>query len=150
MLLEKGIYVEAQMLIRKPVDLVFNAFIDPEITTNFWFTHSSGKLHLHKEVEWIWEMYQVATPVLVTELIFNEKISIDWGKPATKVDFLFKKISDDATYVTINHYGFTEKGTELVEKIKDSTGGFNTVLDGLKAYLEYGINLHLIRDKFLH
>jgi uncharacterized protein YndB with AHSA1/START domain len=150
MKLEKGTYVEAQMLIRKPIDLVFNAFIDPTITTQFWFTHSSGNLQLHKEVEWIWEMYQVVTPVLVMDLIFNEKISIDWGNSATKVDFLFKQIDETSTYVTIYHYGFPEKGTDLVEKIKDSTGGFTTVLDGLKAYLEYGIHLHLIRDKFLH
>jgi len=32
--------------------------------------------------------------------------------------------------------------------IKDSTGGFTTVLDGLKAFLEHNINLNLIADKF--
>jgi uncharacterized protein YndB with AHSA1/START domain len=36
--------VEAQMLIRKPAETVFQAFIDPKITTNFWFTKSSGLL----------------------------------------------------------------------------------------------------------
>ncbi|SJN17484.1 hypothetical protein FM120_00535 [Sphingobacterium faecium PCAi_F2.5] len=30
----------------------------------------------------------------------------------------------------------------------DSTGGFTTVLDGCKAYLEHGIDLNLIADKF--
>jgi hypothetical protein len=32
--------------------------------------------------------------------------------------------------------------------IKDNTGGFTTVLDGLKAFLEHNINLNLIMDKF--
>jgi len=32
------------MLIRRPVAEVFEAFIDPDITTQFWFTRSSGRL----------------------------------------------------------------------------------------------------------
>jgi hypothetical protein len=36
----------------------------------------------------------------------------------------------------------------LLAVIKDSTGGFTTVLDGLKAYLEYNIQLNLIGDKY--
>jgi hypothetical protein len=32
--------------------------------------------------------------------------------------------------------------------ININTGGFTTVLDGLKAYLEYGIELNLVKDKF--
>ena len=44
--------VETQMLIRKPVATVFQAFIDPEITTQFWFTRSTGKLEEGKTVTW--------------------------------------------------------------------------------------------------
>ncbi|WP_449398004.1 hypothetical protein [Chryseobacterium wanjuense] len=47
-----NVYVEAQMLIRKPVEDVFNAFINPEVTTNFWFTKSTGKLEEGKTVTW--------------------------------------------------------------------------------------------------
>lgn len=32
----KSICAEAQMLIRRGVDKVFNAFIDPKETANFW------------------------------------------------------------------------------------------------------------------
>ena len=45
------------MLIRKPVKEVFEAIINPEITTKFWFTKSSGRLDENKKVEWVWEMY---------------------------------------------------------------------------------------------
>ncbi len=38
--LTKEPVVKAEMLIRKPVTEVFEAFIDPTITTNFWFTKS--------------------------------------------------------------------------------------------------------------
>ncbi len=140
--------VETQMLIRKPVKLVFQAFIDPEITTNFWFTKSSGKLEPDKTIIWNWEMYGVSTNVLVKEIIQNERIVTEWGNPATKVDYEFIPVTKDSTYVIIKNYGFSETGDKLIQIIKDSTGGFTTVLDGLKAYLEHNIKLNLIGDKF--
>lgn len=140
--------VEAQMLIRKPAAIVFNAFIDPSITKHFWFTKGSDKLVVGKNIIWEWEMYNVSSTVFVKEIIENEKISIEWNDPKTTVDFEFKKISEDTTYVVIKNYGFNNEGDELLNSIKDSTGGFTTVLDGLKAYLEHNINLNLIADKF--
>jgi uncharacterized protein YndB with AHSA1/START domain len=140
--------VETQMLIRKPVATVFQAFLDPNITTNFWFTKSSGQLEVGKTITWEWEMYGISTKVLVKDIIPNKKISIEWGEPATNVDFEFNTLTEETTYVVIKNYGFTEKGDELISVIKDSTGGFTTVLDGLKAYLEHNIRLNLIGDKY--
>ena len=140
--------VEVQMLVRKPAAEVFNAFIDPAVTTNLWFTKSSGKLETGKTITWTWEMYNVSTEVLVKEIVPPNKIIIEWGSPATTVEFNFDALSPDTTYVIIKNYGFNSSGDELIEKIKDTTGGFTTVVDGLKAWLEHGINLNLIRDKF--
>jgi len=146
---EKNIaVVETQMLIRKPVSEVFNAFIDPGVTTNFWFTKSSGPLKVGETITWEWEMYGISTKVLVKDIVQDKKISIEWGNPATTVDFEFTVLKDGSTYVVIKNYGFKETGGDLIEVIKNNTGGFTTVLDGLKAYLEYGINLNLIADKF--
>jgi uncharacterized protein YndB with AHSA1/START domain len=140
--------VEAQMRIRKPVYIVFNAMIDPVETTNFWFTKSSGKLEAGKTITWEWEMYGVSVAAHVREIIQNEKIVIAWGEPQTIVEFHFKALADGSTYVLIKHFGFDLSGDELIAAVKDSTGGFTTVLDGMKAYLEHGINLNLIADKF--
>ena len=140
--------VEAQMLIRKPVALVFQAFIDPAITTNFWFTKSSGQLETGKSITWEWEMYGISTNVLVKEINPNRNIIIEWGKPATIVNFEFNPLSENTTYVVIKNYGFKETGNDLIAVIKDSTSGFTTVLDGMKAYLEQNIKLNLIGDKF--
>lgn len=140
--------VKAQMLIRKPVEQVFDTFIDPEITRNFWFTHGSGRLEEGKSFTWEWEMYNVSTPVFVKEIVSNEKILIEWDQPPTTVDFEFKSMGHDLTYVTIQNYGFKNPDEELPALINDLAGGFTTVLDGLKAYLEHGINLNLIADKF--
>ncbi|PWV51568.1 SRPBCC family protein [Chitinophaga sp. S165] len=140
--------IEAQMLIRKPANEVFNAFIDPEQTRHFWFTKASGKLEKNTTVVWEWEMYNVSTIVTVKDIVQNELIAIDWGSPATAVDFIFKPMGDGTTYVVIKNYGFQSEGEELMKELINTTGGFTTVLDGLKAYMEHGINLNLIADKF--
>ncbi len=140
--------VETQMLIRKPIEVVFQAFIDPAITTNFWFTKSSGQLEVDKIVTWEWEMYGVSTNVLTKEIIPNRLIKTEWGDPATTVTYEFTALTDDTTYVVIKNYGFKETGNDLIQAIIDNTGGFTTVLDGMKAYLEFGIRLNLVRDKF--
>jgi uncharacterized protein YndB with AHSA1/START domain len=140
---------EAKMLIRKPVAQVFEAFIDPAITTNFWFTSGSDKLEVNKKVTWEWEMYGVSTLVDVKEIVPNKKIIIEWADdPGTKVEFKFEQRSNDSTYLIITEWGYEMTGEKLLAKIKDSTGGFTTVLDGLKAFLEHGINLNLVADKF--
>jgi uncharacterized protein YndB with AHSA1/START domain len=142
--------VETQMLVRRPAQQVFQAFIDPTITTNFWFTKSSGQLEAGKTVIWEWEMYGVSTKVFVKEIVPNKKILTEWGDPATTVEYEFTALTDDATYVVIKNYGYKETGDDLIQVIKDNTGGFTTVLDGLKAFLEHDLRLNLIADKFPH
>ncbi|EPG40943.1 SRPBCC family protein [Acinetobacter colistiniresistens] len=140
--------IETQMLIRKPATQVFAAFIDPEITSKFWFSASTGKLEQGKTVEWTWEKYQVSTNVKVTKIISNELIQIQWGEPSSTVDFIFEAINDDQTYLRIQNYNIPLQGDELIAFIIDNTGGFTTVVDSLKAYLEHGIQLNLVQDKF--
>ncbi|KMQ58952.1 polyketide cyclase [Chryseobacterium sp. BLS98] len=145
--MSSDIYVQAQMLIRKPVEEVFEAFINPEVTTNFWFTKSTGKLEKGKTITWEWEMYNVKSEVQVHEVVLNQLIKTEWGNPAVNVDYEFKKM-EKGTLVVIKSYGFSQTGDDLLKIINDNTGGFTTVLDGCKAYLEHGIKLNLIEDKF--
>lgn len=145
--MDSNVYVEAQMLIRKPVEDVFQAFINPEITTNFWFTKSTGKLEEGKTVTWEWEMYGVKNVVKVHQIIPNQLIRTEWGEPSVNVNYEFKTM-ENGTLVVIKSYGFSQTGEDLLRQVNDNTGGFTTVLDGCKAYLEHGINLRLIEDKF--
>ncbi|WP_265130587.1 SRPBCC family protein [Chryseobacterium oranimense] len=145
--MSSDIYVQAQMLIRKPVEDVFEAFINPEITTKFWFTKSTGKLEEGKTITWEWEMYNVKSNVLVHEIIPNRLIKTEWGDPAVNADYEFTAM-EKGTLVIIKSYGFSQTGEDLLKIINDNTGGFTTVLDGCKAYLEHGIKLNLIEDKF--
>jgi uncharacterized protein YndB with AHSA1/START domain len=145
---KKTKFAEAQMLIRKPVEEVFEAFINPAITRNFWFTRSSDRLEVGKKITWHWDMYNISTTVVAQEILRDQKILFEWGQPSKTVEIKFKELDDDSTFVTVSEYGYNKTGDELLAAIKDSTAGFTTVLDGLKAFLEHRINLNLIADKF--
>ncbi len=54
----------------------------------------------------------------------------------------------NGTLVNIKSYGYPQTGDDLAKVVNDNTGGFTTVLDGCKAWLEHGIKLNLIEDKF--
>lgn len=138
------------MLIRKPIADVFEAFINPDITTKFWFTKSSGRLAPGKMLTWTWEMYNLSTQVTVKEVSENQRIVIEWpyNGAMTTVEWLFTQYRPDATYVSITNSGFDGDGDKVVRDALESQGGFRWVLAGLKALLEYNIELNLIGDAF--
>ncbi|MCI0362232.1 MAG: SRPBCC family protein [Phycisphaerales bacterium] len=138
------------MLIRKPVADVFNAFIDPAITTRFWFTKSSGKLKAGKQVQWDWDMYDISVPVTAKTIEPNKRIVIEWPgySGQTTVEWTFAAQRDGTTFVNITESGFTGDGDSLVKQATDSTQGFSLVLAGLKALLEHNVELNLVADRF--
>jgi len=140
---------KTEMLIRRPVHEVFRAFIDPAITTRFWFTKSSGRLEEGKRVRWDWEMYGVHSDVEVKEIEQNKRILIEWSSYVgrAQVEWVFSARPDNTTFATITNQGFHGNGDEVVKQALDSTLGFTLVLSGLKAFLEHGIALNLIADK---
>src|SRR6186997_2621512 len=79
------------MLIRKPAAAVFQAFVDPKITSKFWFTKGSGKLEPGKLVEWTWEMYDFSIPVKATVVEPHHRLVIEWPGylGLTKVEWKF-------------------------------------------------------------
>ncbi len=80
------IQTKAEMLIRKPVAEVFEAFINPEITSKFWFTRGSGRLEAGKQVQWDWEMYDISIPVTVQAIEPNKNLVV-LSSPLFAIDF---------------------------------------------------------------
>ena len=142
--------VRTGLLIRKPVAEVFEAFVNPEITTRFWFTKSSGRLEEGKQVQWDWEMYEISILVTVKVVEPNKRIVIEWpgyGAPNT-VEWTFAAQEDGTTFVRITNSGLQGSGDELVKQATDSMQGFTIVLAGLKALLEHNVVLNLVADRF--
>jgi len=145
----RNMIAKAEMLIRRPISEVFEAFINPDVTTKFWFTKSTGPLEEGKTVDWIWEMYQLTVPVFVKKVVINEQILIEWGtgEHQSTAKWMFKSLGPSKTFVEITNYDFKGTSQEVTNKVIDSTGGFTLVVAGLKAWLEHGIELNLIGDK---
>jgi uncharacterized protein YndB with AHSA1/START domain len=141
------------MLIRRPVADVFEAFVDPAITSKFWFTKGSGKLEPGKRVQWDWEMYGHSVNVDVKAVERNKRIEIEWSPqdghgPSATVEWTFSPRAGDATFVTVTNKGFYGDGDMIVKQALDSMSGFSFVLSGAKAVLEHDVELNLIADRY--
>lgn len=144
------IEAKAEMLIRRPVAAVFAAFVDPAITSRFWFTKGSGPLAAGKRVRWDWEMYGVSTEVDVRAVEPNRRILVEWGAygAPTTVEWTFTERPNGTAFVSIVNTGFQGSADDVARQAISSTEGFALVLAGLKALLEHGITLNLVRDRF--
>ena len=140
----------SEMLIRKPVSEVFAAFVDPAITSRFWFTQGSGPSTPGARVQWDWEMYGFSTQAAVLDIIDNERILVEWfaGEQPTTIEWRFTARADGTTFVSITNAGFQGTGDERVAQALGSAEGFTFVLAGAKALLEHGIELNFVADRF--
>lgn len=148
-------FVKAQMLIRKPIKEVFEAMINPAITSKFWFTKSSGRVESGKKLEWEWGQFGVSDTVDILEVRTNEYISLEWkiGDLKTLVEMEFESYSSTSTLVIITESGFwnshpaeDEKLEEKINLMLGQNGGWNLVLSNMKAWLEHELDLNLIAD----
>src|SRR5690348_14216212 len=136
---------KAEMLIRRPATDVFEAFVDPAITSKFWFTQGSARLEPGKTVRWDWQMYGFSQQVDVLVVEPDKRILVQWrayGQP-TPIEWLFAPRPDGTTFVSITNSGFTD-----AQQAINSTEGFAFVLAGAKAFLERDIMLNLVPDRF--
>jgi uncharacterized protein YndB with AHSA1/START domain len=141
---------KAEMLIRKPVTEVFEAFVNPAITSKFWFSKGSGRLETGKQVTWDLEMYHFSVPVNVKAIEQNARILVEWsayGAP-TPIEWIFKARPDGTTFASVTNSGFPGTEAEAAQLALQATEGFAFVLAGAKALLEHNVQLNLVPDRF--
>jgi len=138
------------MLIRRPVSEVFAAFVDPAVTSKFWFTRGSARLEPGVTVTWHWDMYGFSTQATAIELERDRLILVEWiaGESSTRIEWRFFPRPDQTTFVSITNSGIAGSADEVSQHAIASTEGFTFVLAGAKAYLEHGIELNLVADRF--
>jgi len=144
------IAAKAEMLIRRPVETVFNAFVDPAITSKFWFSRGSGKLDAGKTVTWDWEMYGFSVDATVKTIEPNKRIVVTWTAygAATDIEWVFTERPDGTTFIAITNSGFEGSLEEIARLAIGATEGFSYVLAGAKAFLEHDVLLNLVPDRF--
>ncbi|SEN20601.1 Uncharacterized conserved protein YndB, AHSA1/START domain [Paracoccus alcaliphilus] len=134
----------------KPVDDVFEAVVDPDRLSRFFTTGGAkGRLEAGAEVTWDFHDFPGAFPVLVQEVIPNEKIVLQWEASTdpstwTTITMTFQPLEGGRTLVRISEYGWPETEAGLKASFGNCEG-WTGMLCAMKAWLEHGINL---RDGF--
>lgn len=78
----------------------------------------------------------------------NRRIPIEWESDPTTAEWRYEARDGNATLVRISNWGFSVNCDEVLPHAIDAKGGYTMVLAELKAWLEHGIRLDLIRDQF--
>ena len=131
--------------IARPVDVVFNAVVNPaELSSYFATGGSSAPLREGTTVTWDFADFPGAFPVKVTKLVENERIELSWEAAEhgyeTQVVMTFEAVDASSTLVRISESGWrdTPKGQE---SSYGNCFGWSQMLCCLKAWVEHRINL---------
>jgi uncharacterized protein YndB with AHSA1/START domain len=134
--------IKAALQMLKPVDVVFDAIIDPVKMSNYFISKSSGKMEDGKKIMWRFPEFDMDFPVRVGKIEKNKYISFYWDVDGIELltEITLTQRANNSTLVSV-----TEKSRENDEAgikwLMGNTEGWANFLACLKAYLEYGINL---------
>lgn len=134
--------IKVAMQIQKPIHEVFEAIINPEKMSNYFISHSTGKMESGKKLIWKFPEFDFECPVQVDKVETNSFISYYWETNGQQllVEIKLESKEEDSTLVSIS-----EKSMDIDENglkwLSGNSFGWSNFLSCLKAYLEYGINL---------
>jgi uncharacterized protein YndB with AHSA1/START domain len=133
----------------RPIGEVFDAVVDPVKMSNYFISGASGPMK-PGPVTWEFGDVGVKVPITVLEVELNRKIvweSTGLGQ-VTRSMIQFAPDGEDATVVTVTEgrFPFTPEGVKLA---LGQNAGWTYTLCGLKAFVQFGINLRTGLDKRL-
>jgi uncharacterized protein YndB with AHSA1/START domain len=141
--------VNVRERILKPVNEVFDAVVDPHKMCNYFISRASGPIKVGA-VEW--EFGDVGAKVLsdVLEVEENRKIVLESSAlgPRIRTTIEFAPDGPGATVVTVTESPFPLTA-EGVKRALGQNAGWTYTLCGLKAYVQFGINLRTGLNKRL-
>ncbi len=137
---------QAQMLIRRPAEDVFNAFVRPDVITQFWLESTTGPLQMGAQVDWQFMVAGAMERVSVIAFEDPRHLAFVWSEGALNVDITLVETHEKSTIVSVQVRGF-EEGEQSLAQVVNATEGFSIVLCDLKTLLESGKSAHLVRDK---
>ena len=133
---------KASIQIRKPINEVFEAIVDPHKMNHYFIKSSTGQLETDKTVEWTFPEFPDSFPVTGKKITYNTYISFDWsgGLPNQLVEIVLSPFGDYSTVVKITEHEMSDDAEGILIMMRQTEGWAN-FLACLKAYLEYDINL---------
>ncbi len=154
MTLATDLAATAQVLVHRPVADVFDAFVNAETMSRFWFTRRDDGLRAGETVTW----YLGAQPdaprfeVQVTSLERPSLIVMEWENAGgfTTVVWTFEAKGPDTTLLRVEETGYSGDPQTVIAAALDSTGGFNQVIIAAKAWLEHRAPINVVADHAGH
>ncbi|MBL9106015.1 MAG: SRPBCC domain-containing protein [Myxococcales bacterium] len=134
-----------QLKIRRPVAEVFDGVANPDKLSGYFVEKSSGPLVEGATVRWKFPELPESFDVVVRQVIVNDRIVLEWeaadrGGYNTRVEMVFKPLDASSTMVQISESGWRDD-PQALEASYGNAAGWMHMMCGLKASLEYGINL---------
>lgn len=128
-----------KMKILKPVNEVYEAFLDPDKIGKFWFSSSSERWQAGKTITLTYNEYNAQVNIKVLEVCENRKIVFEWGtnEKGHLVTITINKLSESESIIEINEEGFNENDDNFINEILDNKEGWVYMLTCLKGYLEF-------------
>ncbi|PEJ31717.1 hypothetical protein CN689_16130 [Peribacillus butanolivorans] len=134
--------VTTKFKILKPVNEVYEAIVDSEKMSNYWFSSGTGRVEQGKTITWRYDEYNAEVVINVLEVEEDKKIVFSWGGygQETVVTITLKELDNTRTIIEVNELGFKEDDPEIINKMIGQKEGWVYMLTCLKGYLENGIN----------
>lgn len=134
--------IKTVIQIQKPAEEIFEAVVNPERMSNFFISHSTGRMEENKEIFWKFPEFDEQFPIRVGKIKENKYVSFYWDIDGKElfVEINFTGFSDNSTLVTVTEKGMLNDEAGI-KWLKGNTEGWANFLACLKAYTEYGINL---------
>ena len=129
--------------ILKPVNEVFESFVDPSKIGNFWFSSSSERWEPGKTITLRYDEYNAQGDIKIMEIEENKKIVFHWGYNGEghAVTITLNELNNSSMIIEVNEEGFNEKDDNLISNLVGNKEGWVYTLTCLKGYLEYGAHL---------
>lgn len=139
---------QVQTKIQKPVAEVFDAVCNPDKLSVYFTTGgASDRLEKGKTVYWAFADNpgdeEAKFPVEVIDLVENELLVMSWEGAKglnTRIEMNFEATGPEETLVKIAETGWRETQQDLDSSYLNCFG-WSQMVNCLKAYTEYGINL---------
>ncbi len=141
---------KAQILVRRPIEEVFNAIVDPTVMSKFWFWRTDVGLSEGTTSTWFVgdATGAIEIEVRVKLLEHPNRLEMEWGHGTqfTNVVWTFFEHEPNVTRLVVEERGFAGSRDEIFAQALDSTAGFNQVVVALKALLEHGSIVNVVAD----
>lgn len=133
---------KASIQISKPIEVVYEAIVDPNKMSNYFIERGSGRLDEGKTIEWKFPEFEDVFQVQGKLTQPHDYISFDWsgGNPDMLIEIFLEKTSPMTTVVRVKESKFNDDSSGIIQAL-GQTEGWANFLACLKAYLEYDINL---------